>query len=124
MTHQVIISLASNQDAEKNLAEVQTYLGQILSDIHYTQQLWTVPVGHPNSKQLYLNQLATATTQMERLALEKAFKELERQMGRTQEERLKGVVRIDIDLLKYDEETHHQKDWQRPYVQQLIGEID
>jgi hypothetical protein len=32
-------------------------------------------------------------------------------------------VTIDLDLLQYDEQRYHEKDWQRPYVSLIINDI-
>ena len=37
--------------------------------------------------------------------------------------RTKTEVTIDLDLMQYDEERYHEKDWQRPYVQNIIHDI-
>jgi len=33
-------------------------------------------------------------------------------------------VRIDIDILQYDEERLHVEDWNRPYVEKLLKQLD
>ena len=40
-------------------------------------------------------------------------------MGRTAEDRRLGIVRIDLDLLQYDDTRFHLRDWERPYVKLL-----
>ena len=61
--HQVILSLAANCDAEKNLPEARLCLEQILTFTHYTDAIWTEPIGCKR-KDLYLNQLAKAHTEL------------------------------------------------------------
>jgi 2-amino-4-hydroxy-6-hydroxymethyldihydropteridine diphosphokinase len=51
------------------------------------------------------------------------LKSVEQEMGRTQEDRLAGIVKIDLDILQFDDTRHHERDWQRPYVIQLIKEL-
>ena len=34
-----------------------------------------------------------------------------------------GIVAIDLDLLQYDEEQHHLRDWSRSYVKDLMNEL-
>ena len=68
----------------------------------------------------YLNQLAYAHTELECDKLEQALKAMEREMGRTDADRRQGIVRIDLDLMKYDDTRHHTQDWERPYITELL----
>ena len=69
---------------------------------------------------MYLNQLVEATTALTADELTQALKDIEQQMGRTQEDRRRGIVRIDLDLLLYGEQRYHLRDWERPYVKALL----
>lgn len=130
--HSCIISLAANCNQKENLAEARQRLGQILFDVQYTRELWTKPVGSSvstltparqeenPSECKYLNQLAYAHTELECDKLEQALKAMEREMGRTDADRRQGIVRIDLDLMKYDDTLHHTQDWERPYITELL----
>lgn len=120
--HQVILSLGANYQAEKNLPEAQKSLGQILFSPHYTDAIWTEPIASKRTD-LYLNQLVKAQTELDFETLIKSIKEIEIQHGRTPEEREQGIVRIDIDVLEFDGVQHHQRDWERPYVQDLLPQL-
>lgn len=118
-SNKIIISLASNYEQEKNLSEARKWLGQILFDITYSRELWTEPIGHPYSP-MYLNQLAFAKCSLSKEELEQRLKEIERQQGRTDECRQRGIVTIDLDLLQYADTRYHLRDWERPYVKDLL----
>lgn len=130
--HSCIISLAANCNQKENLAEARQRLGQILFDVQYTRELWTKPVGSSastltparqeknHSECKYLNQLAYAHTELECDKLEQALKAMEREMGRKDADRRQGIVRIDLDLMKYDDMRHHTQDWERPYITELL----
>ena len=118
--HQVIISLASNEGQKSHLQAARNQLGRILSDIHYTPELWTEPV-HSQRREPYLNQLCKATTTVSANRLEEALKEMEKRLGRTHNE--DGIVAIDLDLLKYDDERYHHRDWERNYIKELIDKL-
>ena len=128
VSHSCIISLASNCCQEENLAEAQCRLSQILSSVSYTEAIWTEPLSSKSNlsslsslhSPLYLNQLVYAQTSLTVDALQAALKQLECEMGRTPDDRAKGIVRIDLDLLQYDSNRYHLRDWNRPYVQQLL----
>lgn len=120
--HWVLISLAANCDAKKNLSEARQRLGQVLSSVSFTEELWTEPIG-ARRPDLYLNQLATGMTTLDTDSLNLWLKDTELQMGRTPQDREQGLVRIDLDLLQYDHQRHHLRDWQRDYVTQLLTQV-
>ena len=41
----------------------------------------------------------------------------------TPTERKQGIVRIDIDILLADGQRHHEDDWERPYVKNLLAQL-
>ena len=120
--HQVVISLAANCDAEKNLPEARLCLEQILSFTHYTDALWTEPIGGKR-KDYYLNQLVKAETKLSFDELHSQLKAIEMKMGRTAEDRQEGIVRIDLDILAFDNNRHHLADWERHYVKILLPQL-
>ena len=44
-------------------------------------------------------------------------------MGSLPEDRRKGIVKIDIDLLQFDDIRRKKEDWNRDYIQLLINEL-
>ena len=122
--HHVIISLASNHDQEAALAAAREQLTQLLTEVHFTSAIWTEPiynnhfpltVNHEPTK--YLNQLCYGTTALGCGLLGEVLKETERRLGRTHNE--DGIVVLDLDLLEYDGERYHLRDWDRSYVKEL-----
>ena len=120
--HSCIISLAANFEAEKNLPEARMCLEQILTFTQYTDAVWTEPIGC-KLKNLYLNQLVKASTTLSYEDLRSCLKDIELQMGRTPGEREKGIVRLDLDILAFDDERHHLADWERHYVKTLLPQL-
>ena len=118
--HQVIISLASNENQQANLAAARLQLEQLLSTVSFTSEHWTQPVGILR-KEPYLNQLCKGTTDFGQNLLNEVLKETEKRLGRTHNE--EGIVAIDLDLLAYDGQRHHLRDWDRDYVKNLIDEL-
>lgn len=117
--HQVIISLASNHQQQANLTEARRRLDQLLDSRRYTEAIWTEPI-NARRPDLYLNQLLHAETTLSADDLQQALKDIELSMGRTAEDRREGLVRIDLDLLLFDDERHHLRDWERLYVKKLL----
>lgn len=120
--HEVIISLASNENQESNLEKAREQLTQLMTDVHFTSAIWTDPyyIGHSPSNK-YLNQLCKGTTAFGEGLLCEVLKETEKRIGRIHNE--DGIVTIDLDLLEYDGQRHHLKDWSRDYVKNLLNEL-
>lgn len=118
--HQIIISLASNENQEARMAAAREQLVQLLTEAHFTSAIWTEPV-NCSRKEPYLNQLCRGTTALGEGLLCEVLKETEKRLGRTKNE--DGIVAIDLDLLQYDERKHHLRDWERNYVKDLLNEI-
>jgi len=118
--HEVIISLASNENQGANLERARELLTMIIHNLKFTQEKWTEPV-NTIRKARYLNQLCKGTTELGANLLGEILKETERRIGRTHNE--DGIVVIDIDLLAYDEQLYHLRDWDRNYVKDLIKEL-
>ena len=118
--HHVIISLASNHNQEVALAAAREQLTQLLTEVRFTSAIWTKPIGTIREEP-YLNQLCEGTTALGDGLLGEVLKQLERRLGRTHNE--DGIVVLDLDLLEYDGERHHLRDWDRNYVKDLINEL-
>ena len=121
--HHIIISLASNINQEANLEAARTQLTQLLTEVHFTSAIWTEPIGSTKNVQSskYLNQLCEGSTNLGMNLLDEVLKEIEKRLGRTHNE--DGIVAIDLDILSYDGERHHLRDWERNYVKDLIKEL-
>ena len=118
--HQVLICLASNIDQKQYLEKAREQLSLLINDMDFTTEHWTEPVNSIR-KEPYLNQLCKGTTTFGANLLSELLKEMEKRLGRKHEE--DGIVTIDIDLLQYDEQRYHLRDWERIYVKDLLSEL-
>ena len=119
----VLLCLGSNRDALRHIDAAQNMLRRTLGDIRFSQSLWTKPIGTATPSPLYLNCLAQADTNLGYPALHQMLKDMERTIGSTPTERKQGIVRIDIDMLLADGQRHHEDDWERPYVKNLLAQL-
>ena len=120
MEHEIIISLASNENHKANMAKAREVLKTTIPNLTFTRELWTEPI-HTTRNNMYLNQLCKGTTELGAGLLGEVLKEHERRIGRTHNE--DGIVVIDLDLLQYDDQRFHLLDWDRNYVKDLIKEL-
>ena len=67
---------------------------------------------------MYMNRLATGHTTLTAEALIYELKRMEAETGRT-----RNGITIDLDLMQYGEQRFHEKDWPRPYIQQLLPDV-
>ena len=118
MKHAVIIALGSNICQNAHIQWASQQLERLLSDCKMSSTLWTEDI--KGSGKMYMNRLVCGHTEMSVKELERSLKELEAQCGRLPSS---PDVPIDLDLMQYDQRRYHQKDWERPYIQNLIPDI-
>jgi len=123
MSHRVILSLATNRFQVKNLSRARRCLVEVLHNVSFTKEHWTEPIGNKRCRDAYLNQLAKGTTEMDEELLNEWLKQKETIFGRTELKRQLGIVPIDLDILEFDGERRHLRDWERWYVKELITEF-
>lgn len=117
-----LISIGSNEDTERNITLCRELLNSIFSNILYSETSVTKPFGD-HYKHDFLNQLALAKTEKDKIEVEQMLKLFEKQMGRDLEDKEKGVVKIDIDLIKWNDTILKKEDWQRSYVADLLPSL-
>lgn len=122
--HNVLISLASNSLQQMHLSAARLWLDEVLTAPQYTRQIWTKAEGGAatatQTGRTYLNQLVRGVTTLDVDTLISRLKDIERREGRCDDDRLMGIVKLDLDLLEYDGQRYHERDWQRAYVRELI----
>ena len=114
----IIIAIGTNTDQQRHIKEVRSELMKQIPDICFTEAIWTDPIGMDSSQ--FLNCLAWGTTALALEQLQHLLKATERLHGDSQLLRKQCIVRLDLDLLLYDQERLHLKDWNRPYIQELL----
>lgn len=120
--HRIILSLGSNVDATTNIGKACDILRGLLGNVRFSRMLSTEPIGIGGP--CFLNCLCLASTPLTTLEVIDMAKQVETLMGSTREDRQKGRVRIDVDLLLYDDQRHHIADWERPYLKLLMSEME
>lgn len=119
---QVLISIGSNFEAQKNVLEAIRLLSQLFADVNVSRIITTRPFGE-QYKDDFHNCLISGFTSLPLARLEQLLKHIELRMGRSYDSKITGIVHIDLDILMYDGVKYHLNDWERPYVLRLIGDI-
>lgn len=120
--HNILIALGTNVIADR-IRFVETCLEQSFEDVRFTQTIPTEPIGERFKGKQFYNAVMAGKTFMARNEVVEQLKRIEQLAGNTQDKRNIGVVEADIDLLMYDDEKLHEKDWQRPYIKELVEEL-
>ena len=63
----------------------------------------------------------SATTQNDYSQIRASLKEIERDCGDSRYLRNQHIVKMDIDVLLFGKQKMHEKDWERPYIKQLMS---
>ena len=119
--NKIIVALGTNFDQKKNAYTAESTLKTIIKDSHVSKYLWTKPVNMENSDK-FLNCLIFGKTHYGLSQLIKAFKQLEKKCGRSRSDEVRGIIKIDIDILQYGNEIFKKEDWDRDYVKELMLE--
>lgn len=120
--HDILIALGTNVIADR-IRFVETCLEQSFEEVRFTQTIPTEPIGERFKGKQFFNAVMAGKTFMARNEVVEQLKRIEQLAGNTQDKRNMGVVEADIDLLMYDDEKLHEKDWQRPYIKELVEEL-
>lgn len=116
MTHDVIIALGSSHQQAVHIQWASERLASCLQHLRFSRKLWTEDIRGTGI--FYMNRLAAASTTLSATALEQLLKAIEAETRRTSDS-----VTLDLDLMQYDSQRFHEKDWPRPYIQQLLPDI-
>lgn len=119
--HIVIIALGTNTDHNRNMDIALSLIRRVVRDVRCSRRIWTEPIGMASG--MFLNMLVSGSCRLSLQELKMEIKSMERGCGRTTEAQRNGIVRMDIDILKYDNETEHTDDWNREYIKELIKEL-
>lgn len=120
--HDILIALGTNVIADR-IRFVETCLEQSFEEVTFTQTIPTEPIGERFKGKQFFNAVMAGKTFMARNEVVEQLKRIEQLAGNTLDKRNMGVVEADIDLLMYDDEKLHEKDWQRPYIKELVEEL-
>lgn len=109
--HTCHISLGSNVSAAYiRLAREQ--LTCLFPDILFGREVCTLPVGLSNPA-YFTNQTACFTTILTPGELRPVLKHLEKRAGRNAKEVDLEIIRLDVDLVKYDNQILKTDEWNR-----------
>lgn len=120
-THYILLALGSNVAAELHIEQAKARLSAVFPQLQFSRSLITPAIGIVSPP--FINCLAEGYCSAPLEEVLVALKDIEAQMGSVSEERKKGIVKIDIDLLQFDGTKRKAADWGRDYIQLLLNEL-
>lgn len=122
VSHYVAFSLGSNFHEEHNIDCAVGELCRRLTNVVCSRRMWTVCVGEGRGR--YLNMMVSGRTTLSREAITAEVKRIEALCGRTEADKRRGLIAVDIDLMAYDGQRLRGEEWQRYYIRELSTQID
>lgn len=122
MSHTCLLCLGSNFNATTHLSAARNALISHFPEIHFSEKMVTEAIGSGFLSPFH-NQIASLQTSLSAEKVRSILKAIEQAQGRLPEDKDQGIVKLDIDLLKYDEEILKQNDLEREFVMEGIRQI-
>ena len=112
----------SNFALKINIVKAKQRLSSAFETIKFSSEIWTDPINIKSEK--FINCIAIAETSSDLNSVLHNLKEIEDECGNTIQKRKSGKVTMDVDILKYGDVIMHEDDWKRPYIIQLLKELN
>lgn len=120
--NKALISIGTNVNREANLALCHELLNAVFPEISYSNTSITTPYGN-SYKDDFLNQLAFIYTSEAKEEVHKQLKSIETKIGRNAADKVNGSVKIDVDLVIWNEEVLKPDDMGRSYIADLLSSL-
>ena len=123
MKHSYIVAIGSNYNAEINIGLALEMLVNEFGVFEITHLIDTDPIGMPNNL-CFKNGLVHLHSLLALEEVKLLLKEMEKKIGRTAEDKSKGIVFIDMDVIMQDNTIIDQEDYGRDYMQELLSVLN
>lgn len=120
--HYCLLCMGSNTNRFTQLSDARKALSEAFPDIHFGELMETEAIGS-GFHSPFSNQLASFTTALPPGAVHDLFKVLEHRSGRLSTDKAAGIVKLDIDLLMYDNVVLKPEDMKREYIKQGLTKL-
>lgn len=118
--HHCLLCMGSNTNRFTQLSDARKVLSEAFPDIHFGELMETQAIGS-GFHSPFSNQLARFTTTLSSESVHNLFKKLERHSGRLPGDKAQGIVKLDIDLLTFDNKVLKPEDMKREYIRRGIS---
>ena len=120
--HSCLLCLGSNFDRKVHMNSVRRDLERHFPDIRFGTEMETEAIGS-GFLSPFSNQVAWFKTSHSAEEVRDILKQIERDHGRFPDDKAQGIVKLDIDLLRFDNEVLKPADLGKDYVLAGIKEL-
>lgn len=117
-----IISMGSNENRAENMSRCRYLLTKDYPNAVFSDMISTKPFGD-NYRSDFYNQLALITSDDNVLTVADKLKRIESEIGRQSDEKRRGIIKIDVDLLVVNDKIIKSADFERPYIHSLFENL-
>ena len=121
--HTCLLCLGSNLDASTRLSAARSALLPHFPHIRFSEEMVTEAIGSGFLSPFH-NQVASLETSLSAEQVRVILKNIEQGQGRLPEDKTQGIVKLDIDLLVYDDGVLKPKDLEREFVKIGLEELE
>ncbi len=121
--HTCLLCMGSNIEPSSCLSAARSALLSHFPSIRFSKEMVTEAIGSGFLSPFH-NQVASFTTSLSAEEVRTILKGIEQSQGRLPEDKVQGVVKLDIDLLMYDEQVLKPKDMEREFVKEGMKSLD
>lgn len=118
-----IICMGSNTEPSFYLAKARSELCKLFPNILFGDELETEPECCGLASPLYHNQCAKFSTDIPLISLLRVLKDIEKTIGRRENDKENNTIHIDIDLLEYGQELVKMSDRYKNYVVKCLATL-
>ena len=121
--HTCLLCLGSNLDASTRLSAARSALLSHFPDIRFSEEMVTEAIGSGFLSPFH-NQVASLNTSLPAEQVRAILKSIEQGQDRLPKDKAQGIVKLDIDLLMYDDIVLKPKDMEREFVMEGMKSLD
>ena len=122
-THSCLLCIGSNFDRHIHMTDARQALTRHFPDIRFGEEMETIAIGDKFLSP-FSNQVAIFHTLLSAEEVRTILKGIEQQNGRAPEDKAKGIVKLDIDLLIYDDFILKPADLKKDFVLEGMKQLN
>ena len=122
MKHSCLLCLGSNYNRTAKMASARKDLEKRFPCIRFSTEMETEAIGD-RFLSPFSNQIASFDTPLSAEEVRSILKQIEHDNGRLPEDKAQGIVKLDIDLLMYDDNILKPKDLEKDFVSEGIKRL-
>ena len=120
--HSCLLCLGSNSNRHFHMEEARKALMKLFPNFRFSKEMTTEAIGDKFLSP-FSNQVAKLETSLTIEEIRNLLKKIEKDNGRLPEDKEQGIVKLDIDLLTFDDLILKPNDMEKDYVLEGISSL-